>query len=110
MLMSNLTSLTAAQFKRAAEIREKIDALQAELDGLWGSAAGAGGKGKFSASGLARLRAAQKARWARVKAAQSAGPGKPKKARRNMSAEGRARIIAGQKARWAKVRAAQAGK
>lgn len=107
--MSNLASLTAAQFKRAAEIKEKIDALQAELAGLLGgTAANPGGKGKFSAAGLARLRAAQKARWARVRAAQPAAT--VRKARRNMSPEGRARIIAGQKARWAKVKAAQAGK
>jgi hypothetical protein len=116
--MSNLSSLTSAQFKRAAELKEQLEALTGELSALLGgaevvavsatiyeTAAGpAKKKGKFSAAGLARLRAAQKARWARVHAAK--GIEKPvKKARRKMSAAGRAKIAAGARARWAKVRA-----
>jgi hypothetical protein len=54
---------------------------------------------KMSAAGKARIAAAQRARWAKVK-----GQAKPK---RKMSAAGRARIVAAQKARWAKIRAAK---
>jgi hypothetical protein len=53
----------------------------------------------MSAAGRARIAAAQRARWAKVK-----GQGKPK---RKLSAAGRARIAAAQKARWAKIRAAK---
>lgn len=68
-------------------------------------------KGKFSAAGLARLRAAQKARWAKIKLAKGGQEAKPEKqSRRKMSAAGRAKIAAGARARWAKVRAEKAGK
>jgi len=114
--MSNLSSLTSAQLKRAAELKEQLETITAELSALL-----ANGdttevvepvkKGKFSAAGLARLRAAQKARWAKIKSAKGGKETKPeKKARRKMSAAGRAKIAAGARARWAKVRAAKAGK
>jgi hypothetical protein len=114
--MSNLSSLTSAQLKRAAELKEQLEALAAELAGLLenGDAtvvAEPARKGKFSAAGLARLRAAQKARWAKIKAAK--GDKKvsvEKKSRRKMSAAGRAKIAAGARARWARFHAAQAGK
>ena len=63
----------------------------------------------MSAAGRARLIAAQKARWAKVRAAKAATgqPAAPKKAKRTMSAAARARIAAAQKARWAKVKAAK---
>ncbi len=56
---------------------------------------------KLSAKGLANIRAAQKARWAK---ARSAGGSKiaPK---RRISAAGRARIAAAARARWAKIKA-----
>jgi len=59
---------------------------------------------KISAAGRARIAAAQKARWAKLKAGVKAPVSKPK-VRRKLSAEGRARIAAAAKARWAKVRA-----
>ena len=59
----------------------------------------------MSKSARAKIGAAQKARWAKLKGtAKSAG--KPK---RKMSAAARALISAAQKARWAKVKAAQKG-
>jgi len=66
---------------------------------------------KMSAAGRARIAAAQKARWAKLKgkaapAAKAKAATKPAvKAKRKMSAAGRARIIAAQKARWAKIKA-----
>jgi len=114
--MSNLSLLTSAQLKRAAELKEQLETLTAELAGLLGNGdatavAEPAKKGKFSAAGLARLRAAQKARWAKIKEAKGSKEAKPeKKARRKMSAAGRARIAAGARARWAKVHAAKAAK
>jgi hypothetical protein len=61
-------------------------------------------KRKMSAAGRARIAAAQKARWAKVKGRKSVA--KPvKKARRKMSAAGRAKIAAAARARWKKARA-----
>jgi hypothetical protein len=66
---------------------------------------------KMSAAGCARIAAAARARWAKVRAAkgQSAAPAPssngaaPKK--RTMSSAARAKIAAAQWARWAKVKA-----
>ena len=61
------------------------------------------GKGAMSPEGRARLVAAQKARWAKVRAAKGAtAPSAPK---RQYSAAGRARLAEIAKARWAKVHA-----
>jgi hypothetical protein len=63
-------------------------------------------RSKMSAAGRARIAAAQRLRWSKLK--ESRGQTKevssmPK--RRTMSAAGRKRIVAAQKLRWAKVRA-----
>jgi hypothetical protein len=120
--MSILSSLTSAQLKRAAEVQEQIEALNLQLAGLLGNSVSAPvldsapgfkparKKSKFTAEGLARLRAAQKARWARVHAAAQTEKAEPAKKRRKMSAAGRAKIAAAAKARWAKVRAEKGGK
>ncbi len=56
---------------------------------------------KMSAKGRARIVAAQKARWAKVKDRQTG----PVAGKRTMSASARRKIAAAQRARWAKVRA-----
>jgi hypothetical protein len=111
----SITNLTPSQLRRAAEIKEKIDGLELELAGLLGSApvsvlkvAGSAKKPKFGPAAIARIRAGQKARWAKYKAALGASATeKPARKKRKISPEGLARIRAGQKARWAKVKAAQ---
>lgn len=115
----SLINLTPAQLRHAADLKEKIEALQAELSRLHGSdavvapapapAPGRRGKRKMSAAGIAAIRAAQKARWAKAKgAAPAAVPAK--RGPRKMSAAGRAKIAAAARARWARVRAEKAGK
>lgn len=72
--MTNLTSLTSAQLKRAADLKDKIAKLEKELASILGASAPAVSsspkKRKISAAGLARIKAAQKARWAKIKAAK----------------------------------------
>jgi len=63
-------------------------------------------RSKMSAAGRARIAAAQRLRWSKLKG----GRGQAKDVssipkRRTMSAAGRKRIVAAQKLRWAKVRA-----
>lgn len=75
--------VSADSLRRAGEILKSIEALQAELSGLFGNAApglgvpkrrgrppGSGAKGtkKMSAEGRARIAAAAKARWAKFRA------------------------------------------
>jgi hypothetical protein len=113
--MNIVSSLTSKQLRRAAEIKEQLEKLNAELNSLFGATtakpATTSGKGKMSPAGRAKVAAAQKARWAKIKAAKGPAAVKPaKKARKPMSAAGRAKISAAAKARWAKVNAAKAKK
>lgn len=106
----NITRLTAEQLRHAADLVEKIGSLEAQLlKYIGGSNASPAAvprkKSNMSAAGRARIIAAQKARWAKVKAGKKgAKPAKGKK--RTMSAAARARIAAVARARWARVKAA----
>jgi len=113
----SLIHLTPAQLRHAADLKEKIESLQNELNELHGAPAVAApteapakpGRRKISAAGIAKIRAAQKARWAKVKGTtETVKPAT--KGRRKMSPAARAKIAAAARARWAKVRAAKAGK
>jgi hypothetical protein len=120
----SLINLTPSQLRHAADLKEKIESLQHELSRLHVSTDGAASttasttapakraRRKISAAGIARIRAAQKARWAKVKAgAAKPAAAKPgKRGPRKMSAAARAKIAAAARARWARVRAAKAGK
>jgi hypothetical protein len=65
----------------------------------------------MSAAGKARIAAAQRKRWANLKAAQGEPKtAKRKKAKRKLSADGRARIVAATKARWDAFRKAKGQK
>jgi hypothetical protein len=114
--------LTSHQLKRAAAIQEQIESLHQELaDLLEGSApapapaapeaadleaaAPKARRRKISAAGLARIKAAQKLRWAKVKAGTPEEP-VARKTKRRMSPAARARIGAAAKARWAAIKAA----
>ena len=105
-----MINLTSKQLRQAASIKETIEELQTELNKLVGGsttlAQTAKPKRRMSAAGRANIRAAVKARWAKVKGSkQSTKPAAKKKSK--MSAAGRANIIAAQKARWAKIKAAK---
>ncbi len=105
--MSNLlSSLTTAQLRHAAELKEKIDALNKQLDSILGASVAATApkqrKG-MSAAGRAKVAAAQKARWAKIKAVKPVAKAPAK--RRKMSAAAKAKLSAAAKARWAKVKA-----
>jgi hypothetical protein len=94
---------------RTQQQLQKLDSAIAVLEGLGSpnnshvARRGPGGRRSLSASARARIAAAQRARWARVRQ-QRGGKGKTG-ARRMLSADARRRIAAAQKARWAKFRA-----
>jgi colicin import membrane protein len=114
----NITNLTPAQLRKAAALKEQIERLQDQLSHMTGGGGAtsapkaAKAKKKISAAGIARIRAAQKARWAKLKAkapkASVPAKAKAKKARRKISAEARAKMAAAAKARWEKIKAAKA--
>ncbi len=113
----SITSLTPSQLRKAASLKEKIGTLEKQLAQLEGTKAApapvskpARKKGGMSAAGKARIAAAQKARWAKIKAAAPKAKPAAKKKKINISPAGIARIKAAQKARWAKIKAEQAEK
>jgi hypothetical protein len=71
--MNQITQLTPSQLRQAADLQEKIQALQQKLADLLGTpgAEAPRKKRKISAAGIARIRAAQKARWAKIKKAKA---------------------------------------
>jgi len=119
----NLQSVSIEQLKQVISIKEEIAKLEAQLANITGgkqlpvisteASPVKKGRKKMSAAGKAKIAAAQKARWAKVKAkapapAQSVTPKalpavKPakKRAKRTLSPEGRAKIVAALKKRWA---------
>ena len=107
--MSNLLSLTPNQLRLAADLKEKIEALNTELASILGATASVSAKAPkkrgMSAAGRAAVAAAQKARWAKIKSGKPAVKA-PAKKKRTMSAAARAKIAAAAKARWAKAKAA----
>ena len=91
---------------QAARTVQQLDAALAALTGV--SVRRTGTIRKISAAGRARIAAAQRARWAKVR--RNGGHehnvvSMPKK--KTMSSAARRKIAAAQRARWAKVRAAQ---
>jgi len=125
----SLTGLSFSQLEKLFEARKrqekasplirKRDALlssaaklERKIARLSGAAAGPGRpggrrlrkKGGMSAAGRARIAAAQRRRWAKLRKGKA---GRPAKKGRGMSAAGRARIAAAQKRRWAAFRAKQ---
>jgi ribosomal protein L15 len=68
-------NISATQLRRAANIQDKIESLQSELNQLLGNGSVAAPKPerkrrKMSAAARAKIAAAQRARWAKVNAAK----------------------------------------
>jgi hypothetical protein len=99
-------NLSIQQLRTAVDLKEKIEALETQLATLLGSGVPAPVKAVkkrrgMSAAGKARIAAAQKLRWSKLKAAKPV-----KKGKRKMSAAAKAKISAAAKLRWAKAKAA----
>src|SRR5688572_11543875 len=109
----NLTTISTDQLRRALQIKEEIDSLQSHLTSLLSGAIqnrqskiqNGTSRRTMSASARARIAAAQRARWAKVKKNGASGAN-PRK-RRKMSAAGRAAIAAAARARWARYHASK---
>jgi hypothetical protein len=75
-MSASISSLSAQQLRRAADIKDKIQSLEKELEQILDSStepvsvAVPKKRRKMSAAGRARIAAAAKARWAKVKAAK----------------------------------------
>ena len=93
-----MINITPTQLRKAADIQERIQSLQEELGQLLGGSVHSMPQSKhpgskFSAAARAKMRAAQKARWAKIKGTAPSPPAPEPK--RKMSAQGLANIRAG---------------
>jgi hypothetical protein len=116
--MNSLITLTSQQLRRAADLKERIDALEDQLSQLLGTPAqsdapiaaaapkaGRRKKWKLSPQGVANIRAGVAKRMAKKTVTVPADSGeKPK--RRKMTPAGRRSLSLKLKARWAARRAA----
>ena len=102
-----LSSLSVKQLRKAATLKEKIQSLEKEIGQLLGSSTNPAAhavpkkKWKMSKAARARISAAAKARWAKLKGPKpSVKPAR--KARRKMSAAAKAKLSAKMKMIWAR--------
>jgi hypothetical protein len=100
-----ITDLTPHQLRQAADLREQILELQAELNQLIGTPTEGilqlpAKRRKISPEGLANIRAGVRRRGTNRKG-KSGIRGVPHKRKGKMSVAGRARVAAAIKARWA---------
>lgn len=100
--MNILTTISIEQLQQAVIIRQQIESLQVKLSDILGNETGNGTHLRFafkrrgmSAAARARIAAAQRARWAKLKG----------KGQRKMSAAAKAKISAAARARWKKAKA-----
>jgi hypothetical protein len=122
--MNSITTLTPQQLRAAADVKERIDGLQNELNSILGGEdpvpaqaaieapkmprKGRRKRRKLSPEGRAAISAAAKARWAalRVGKVTAAEHEQPVKRKRNISAAGRRAMSLAGKRRWAKAKRA----
>jgi len=111
--MTDLNDLTTSQLHRIIGLKEKIEAMQAQIDSIIAvdgefptpSAGKTPKKRRTSAAARAKIAAAQRARWARVKGTTATAKAAKKKDGRSSPAA-RAKMAAAAKARWKKAKAA----
>jgi hypothetical protein len=112
--MKEIKDLTTGQLRRILAIKEQIETLQSQINSIADGGNGAGMPSPFtkkrrrrmSRAARARIAAAQRARWAKIKGPGTKSQAKPAKNKdRRSSPAVRAKLAAAAKARWAKVRA-----
>lgn len=106
-LMTKLAGVVETLKKEHDRLTREVKAISAALSAFGASYRGNGGTHKLSATGRARIAAAQRARWAKARSngSKSNVVSTPKK--RHLSAAARKKIAAAQRARWAKMKAAK---
>src|ERR1700730_16314870 len=104
--MANLTGVVRLLKKEQDRLTKELRGIGAAL-AAFGKTYGkqTGTRGRLSAAARARIGAAQRARWAKVKASKSQGRMAAAAPRRTISAAARKKMVAAQRARWAKVKA-----
>jgi hypothetical protein len=99
--MANLSGIIGQLKKERDRVQQQLSGINAALEAFAGVYRnGSQPARKMSTKGRARIAAAQRARWAKVKGQQKGTKG----GKRTMSTSARRKIAAAQRARWAKVK------
>jgi hypothetical protein len=93
-----------------SKLQDELNSLDAAIKALGGTSLGgrqstSARRPTMSAAARARIAAAQRARWAKVRANAGQKLSVATRKRPKLSAAGKARIAAAQRARWAKIKA-----
>ena len=99
--MSNLARVVRLLKKEQDRLAKELQGIGAALAAFGKTYAKAMGTRKLSAAARARIAAAQRKRWAKVRGTAKVVPIR----RRTLSAAGRRKIAAAQRARWVRVKA-----
>ncbi|HEY3857551.1 MAG TPA: hypothetical protein VGO67_24480 [Verrucomicrobiae bacterium] len=107
--MNDIQNLTASELRKILSIKEEIEELQRKLESLANDgeipspfSVELPKKRRMSAAGRARIGAAAKKRWAKLRS----GSDLPAKKKRKVSRAVRAKMAAAARQRWAKAKAA----
>ena len=104
--MSNVAGVVRLLKKEQNRLTNELRGISAELAAFGNAYGRITGTRKLSAAARARIAAAQRARWAKVRESKGAqGKVVPIREKRTLSAAARKKIAAAQRARWAKVKA-----
>jgi hypothetical protein len=106
--MSNLAGVVRLLKKEQDRLTKELRGIGAALAAFGAAYVKGTGARKLSKSARARMAAAQRARWAKVRAkAGKSDKIVPIQGKRTLSVAARRKIAAAQRARWAKVKAAK---
>ena len=103
--MANLSGVVQLLKKEHGRLTKELQGITAALAVFGATYGKSTGPGRMSAAARARIAAAQRARWAKVRASQSPSGNGAVAPKRAISAAARKRMAVAQRARWAKVRA-----
>ena len=104
--MANLAGVVQLLKKEHGRLTKELQGISAALAAFGKTYGKHTGTRRLSVAARARIAAAQRARWAKVRASKSTGRNGAATPKRTMSAAARKRIAAAQKERWKKFKAA----
>jgi len=105
--MANLAGVVQLLKQEHGRLTKELQGISAALAAFGKSYGKQTGTRRLSVAVRGRIAAAQRARWAKVRAGKSQSRNGAAVPKRTMSAAARKRIAAAQRARWAKIRAAK---
>ena len=105
----DIVAILRSERDRVARQLKRLNAALTAFAGSYVGNSSGRGRRRLNAAARARIAAAQRARWAKIKGRKSeaSATAGARKGKRTMSAAAKAKIAAAQRARWAKIKKAK---